>query len=152
MRDELVFFPKAPGMDKQHYSFTGLGLKIEALYDAGCHSELQAALQDTMDYIESCSATEVLFPTMWVPGEGRIVFYYTPIEYLLVINKCRYPGDWIVDPLRLLISKGAKIFTNSFPDECMFEYVKHIESTYRLELHIFDRHIYTYYQNPEHTR
>lgn len=152
MRDELVFFPKAPGSDKQHYSFTGLGLKIEAMYDAGCSSELQSAIQDTMDYLESCSTSEALFPTMWVPGEGRIVFYYTPIEYLLVINKCRHQGDWIVEPLRLLISKGAKIFTNSFPVPSMFEHVKHIESTYRLELQIFDRHTYTYSLNLEHTR
>lgn len=139
MRDELIFFPKAPGSDKQHRSFTGLGLKIEALYDAGSYSELQERVQHTIDYLESCSSTEAIFPTMWELGDGRIVFYYTPIEYLLIINKCRYPGDWIVKPLSMLISKGAKLFSNSFPVPSMFEYVKQIASTHQLELHIHDR-------------
>jgi len=60
-----------------------LGLKIEALYDAGSYSELQERVQHTIDYLESCSSTEAIFPTMWELGDGRIVFYYTPHTVLL---------------------------------------------------------------------
>ena len=103
-------------------NFTELGYAIDAMYHARDRVAFDNALQNVMSLVESCDANQIVHPVRWFVGNGQVHYYYTPLEYLVVIHNLRYDGDWIHSISKPLLSKGAQLYMDSFTSSNMLQY------------------------------